>query len=170
MAETAVVVLFPELEPLIGELRRRRTDDGARGMPPHATLIYPFADSGLVGDLLAGIRREVSGFAPFEVRFPELARFPQTLYLRPEPQEPFIAMTWALEIAFPEFPPYGGEFDETVPHVTIAHGDDALLRAIEGELAPPRLTLLVESAWLVEDTPAGWHRHTAFALNRHKLL
>jgi 2'-5' RNA ligase len=170
MAETAVVVLFPELEPLIGELRRRHTDDGARGMPPHATLVYPFADSGRVGDLLAGIRREVSGFAPFEVRFPELARFPQTLYLRPEPREPFIAMTRALELAFPEFPPYGGQFDEIVPHVSIAHGKEALLRAIEAGLARPWPTLPVESAWLVEDTPTGWRPHTAFALNRHKLL
>jgi hypothetical protein len=41
MAETALVVLLPELEPLIGGWRRRYTGDSARGMPPHVTLIFP---------------------------------------------------------------------------------------------------------------------------------
>ena len=50
MAETAVVVLFPELDALIGTLRRANTRDGAREMPPHATLLYPFADAGAVAD------------------------------------------------------------------------------------------------------------------------
>lgn len=169
MAETAVVVLFPELEPLLGELRRRHTADGARGMPPHATLIYPFADSGSVDDLLGGLRRELSRFAAFEVRFRELARFPRTLYLRPEPQEPFVAMTRALALAFPELPPYGGDFDGIVPHVTVAQGGEALLNAIETALRLPRRTSIrTDSAWLVQDTPAGWRRHTEFPLHRHR--
>ena len=45
MAETALVVVIPELEPLVAAWRDRLTADGPRGMPPHVTLLYPFADA-----------------------------------------------------------------------------------------------------------------------------
>jgi 2'-5' RNA ligase len=168
MAETALVILFPELEPLIGDSRRRHTSDGAREMPPHVTLIYPFADSADVDSRIALIRRELRRSAPFEVVFREAGRFPGTLYLKPEPAESFLAIAEALVRAFPEFPPYGGEHDEIVPHVTVAQGEETLLAGLEEEL-PARLQLQirVERAWLMEDAPTGWRRHTAFPLDRH---
>jgi 2'-5' RNA ligase len=169
MAETAVVVLLPELEPLIGGWRRRYTGDGARGMPPHVTLIIPFADSADLDDRLGPLARELGGFAPFDVAVSETARFPGLLYLRPEPEEPFIAMTEALASAFPAFPPYAGAFDEIVPHVTVAQTDEEVLAAIERELVPQLpVRARVERGWLVENTPAGWRRHTAFPLDRRK--
>ena len=60
-------------------------------------------------------------------------------------------------------------FDEIVPHLTIAQGDDSLLDAIEAELAEELpLETRVERVWLVENTPTGWSRHTGFALERRK--
>jgi 2'-5' RNA ligase len=171
MAETALVVLLPELEPLIGGWRRRYTRDGARGMPPHVTLIIPFADSSEVEERLEGIGRVLSDFAPFGVALRETARFPELLYLRPEPAEPFVAMTAALADAFPEFPPYGGEFDEIVPHVTVAQSEDEVLAGVERDLlAQLPVKTRCERAWLVENAPTGWRRHTAFALERRKFV
>jgi hypothetical protein len=111
----------------------------------------------------------LASFAPFESTLAETARFRGLLYLNPEPRESFIEMTEALAEAFPEFPPYGGEFDEVVPHVTVAQADDQVLAAAERELAPqlPVMTR-VERVWLVEDAPDGWRRHTAFPLERRK--
>jgi 2'-5' RNA ligase len=168
MAETAVVVLLPELEPLIGGWRSRYTGDGARDMPPHVTLIVPFADSADLGDRLGPLGRALGAFAAFEVTLERTARFPGIVYLRPEPAEPFVAMTEALAAAFPEFPPYDGEFREIVPHVTVAEADEAVLIDLERQLAL-RLPVKarVERAWLVENTPSGWRRHTAFPLDRH---
>jgi 2'-5' RNA ligase len=166
VSETAVVVLFPELESLIGELRRRHTHDGAHEMPPHVTLIYPFADSSEVGSHLETLERELGSFAPFEVAFGKLARFPEVLYVQPEPPKPFVEMTEALTGAFPEFPPYGGAFHEVVPHVTVAQGEEALLDRIEAALQV-EAAARVERVWLVEDTAEGWRRHTAFPLVRH---
>jgi 2'-5' RNA ligase len=169
MSETALVILLPELEPLIGGLRRRYTGDGARGMLPHVTLTFPFADSSEVYERLESVGSALGDFSPFEIALQETARFPRLLYLRPEPAETFIAMTEALASAFPEFPPYGGEFDEVVPHVTVAQAEDAVLAAIDDELiAQLPVRARVERAWLVENTPAGWRRHTAFALERRK--
>jgi 2'-5' RNA ligase len=168
VADTALVILFPELEPLIGGLRRRHTPDGAREMPPHVTLIYPFADSADVDSRIAGISGELGRSAPFEVVFRETGRFPGTLYLKPEPAEPFLAIAEALVRAFPEFPPYGGEHDEIVPHATVAQGKETLLAGLEEQLsARLELQTRVERAWLMEDTPTGWRRHTAFPLDRH---
>jgi 2'-5' RNA ligase len=169
MSETAVVVLLPELELLIGSWRRRYTSDGARGMPPHVILIFPFADSADLGDRLSPLGQVVGAAAPFEVTLAETARFPRLLYLRPKPHEPFVAMTEALVAAFPEFRPYGGKFEEIVPHVTAAEADESVLARAERELVPKLpVKARVERAWVVENTPAGWRRHTAFPLDRHR--
>ena len=125
MAETAVVVLLPELEPLIGEWRRRYTRDGSRGMPPHVTLMVPFADSSGLDYRRDALGRVVGEFRQFEVTLSGTARFAGLLYLRPEPEEPFVALTEALVEAFPAFLPYGGEFEEIVPHATVAEGDES---------------------------------------------
>ena len=167
MGETALVVLLPELEPLIGHLRREHTPSGARGMPAHATLIVPFADSEIVDAYATGVARALEPFAPFELRFRATARFPETLYLRPEPGEPLVALADTLAATFPSFPPYGGEFDEIVPHVTVARGTDAILAAAEAELARPLdVTASVDRVWLFENASTGWRRHTSFALDR----
>jgi 2'-5' RNA ligase len=169
MAETALVILFPELEPLIGELRRRHTLNGARKMPPHVTLIYPFADTAELDPLVPVVAAELERFAPFDVAFRRTARFPGVLYLEPEPAQPFIAMTEALVAAFPAYPPYGGQFDEIVPHAGVASGDDALLDRLESDVgAGLPLVTRIERGWLMEDTPFGWRRHTPFPLDRHQ--
>lgn len=167
MAETAVVILLPELEPLIGGWRRRYTGDGARGMPPHVTLLIPFADSADLDDRLGPLGGALGAFAPFDVALTETARFRGLLYLRPEPEEPFVSMTQALESALPAFPLYAGAFDDIVPHVTVAQADEDVLAGIERELVPQLpVRARVERGWLVENTPAGWRRHTAFPLDR----
>jgi 2'-5' RNA ligase len=105
LSATALVALFPELEPLLGAWRRRYTGDGLRGMPPHVTLIFPFADSSEVDDLLEPLERVFAAFTPFEFALRQTARFPGLLYLRPEAAETFVTITEALVNAFPDFPP-----------------------------------------------------------------
>jgi hypothetical protein len=74
-----------------------------------------------------------------------------------------------LASAFTAFPPYAGAFDEIVPHVTVAQTDDEVLAAIErGLVSQLPVRARVERSWLVENTPAGWRRHTAFPLDRRK--
>src|SRR5436190_15407498 len=157
MPETAIVALFPELDPLLSGWLRRYTPSGARGLGPHVTLNVPFADSSVVGEHLAELAGELAQFAPFDIVLRSAARFPGTLYLAPEPAEPFVAMTEALGRAFPDFPPYGGEFDEIVPHLTIAQGDDSLLDAIEAELTEelPLETRVERVCWSRTRPPAG---------------
>jgi 2'-5' RNA ligase len=81
---------------------------------PHVTVIVPApGDTARILDALAP-------FSPFDVTFARFGRFPVASWLAPEPCEPFVAMTEAVMAAFPGYLPYGGEFSEIVPHLTVA--------------------------------------------------
>jgi 2'-5' RNA ligase len=171
MAETALVVLFPELQAAIGEFRRRYTPSGAEGLGAHATLTVPFAETPVAADSLASVARAVAPFAPVDVTLRETAWFPAgeeepaTLYLVPEPGESLVALTGALARAFPEYPPFAGRFEDVVPHVTVAQGDETLLRRIDEQVvARLPVTARADRVWLVEHTAAGWRRRSAFLL------
>ena len=60
------------------------------------------------------------------------------VYLQPEPEDEFNRITEAIVAAFPDYPPYGGAFDELIPHATIVETDpDTDLEAeIRGAIGP----------------------------------
>jgi hypothetical protein len=161
----------PEAEPLVGPLRRLYTGGGAAGMPPHITLIYPFAGE-VTNDVLTRLGDVLSGFRAFDLTLSETQRLGWTgetvLSLRPDPSEPFVAMTEALAAEFPDYPPYEGVFDEIVPHLTAAMSDDpALLDRLEAELAAGLpIHARVDAAGLFEPTPEGWRLRTRLPLAR----
>jgi hypothetical protein len=86
-------------------------------LPPHVTVLFPCP-----GDVTA-ITQALAPFEPFEVVFARLDRFPGTLWLAPEPADPFVAMTRALVGRFPDHPPYGGVYKSIIPHLSIAQAD-----------------------------------------------
>ena len=56
------------------------------------------------------------------------------VYLAPEPSAPFRNLTHELCRRFPEYPPYGGAFDDVVPHLSVAHDEE--LDAVRLKLGP----------------------------------
>jgi len=166
VAATAIVVPVLEAEPSVDCWRRRYTQDGADGMPPHVTLLYPFVDDRvLVGGHVCGIRRVLACFAPLDFELRGFAEFPSTegapvLYLEPDPTEPFLEMTAAIARVFPDYPPYEGVHEEVVPHLTVAaDAPDDYYAAAEHAL-PTFLPIrdVVREAWLIGHTPEQpWH-------------
>lgn len=70
------------------------------------------------------------------VQFRRVGRFPEVLYLDPEPADGLRKITLAIGEQWPEAPPYGGHFDDVVPHLTVAHGaGHGVLDDIEAEVA-----------------------------------
>jgi 2'-5' RNA ligase superfamily len=63
-----------------------------------------------------------------------IERFSATTYLSPVPPEPFIALRNALVERLPMFRPYGGIYDDAVPHLTVAHGDATAARSAAVQL------------------------------------
>lgn len=54
-----------------------------------------------------------------------LGRFPDVLWLDPQPTEPILALIAAVAARWPDHPPYRGEFgDAPIPHLTVADSCD----------------------------------------------
>ena len=133
--QSALGVTVPEAEPWVKDLRERYDPTAAVGVPAHITVLFPFISPDLLTD--SDLTRTVGTlrcFRPFEFRLEQVGRFPESLYLVPEPDEPFISLTEAIVREFPEYPPYGGKFTEIIPHLTVANRSAALSGIAETEL------------------------------------
>jgi len=145
--------------------RAAHVPNAALGVPAHITLIYPF----LPADLLdASVRRRVAralaSHSPFRFRLKSVGRWPNSHYLAVEPALPFEAIVRSLVEAFPEYPPYAGEF-EYVPHVTIAEGDDQSLARLARDLPVPAGEQEVTRILLIAQERDGrWRYRWTFGL------
>lgn len=136
MPQSALGVTVPEAEPWVKDLRERYDPTAAVGVPAHITVLFPFISPDLITDNdLARATETFQRFRPFEFRFERVGRFPESLYLAPEPDEPFISLTKAIAREFPEYPPYAGKFTEIVPHLTVANRSAELSAIAETELS-----------------------------------
>jgi hypothetical protein len=162
--ESALLVAIPEAEFVIGQLRLRHDPAAAKGVPAHVTVLYPFAPA---SELTDDVRRAVADLfrsrPPFEYRFEHVARFDDgTVYLAPDTPEAFRGLTDAAATRWPGFPPYGGAFDEVIPHLTVGHrlGDDAdeVLDAAAGALRNhgPVTGQATEVALMVAGSSGRW--------------
>jgi 2'-5' RNA ligase len=174
MAATAIVVPVSEAEPATELWRRQYTRDGADGMPPHVTLLYPFVDDSLlVAGQVRTLRNTLAEFQPFEFVLAEFAEFPasattaRVLYLAPEPHDPFREMTHAISAPFPDYPPYGGRFATVVPHLTIAEDDDAPLAEIRARVAKSLpIRAQAAEAQVMRLGADGWRTRSRILLGR----
>ena len=170
MPETALICRVPESERYIGRYRERYDPPARRNVPAHVTILYPFMPpqdvDAQVLDRLAVIARSVR---EFRFRLSEIRRFPATLYLAPQPDDSFAALTTAVHREFPDYPPFAGKFTTVVPHVTVAHADEPQLCEIEVEL---RIALAsgggiaahCSEMILIENSSGRWEEVQAFPL------
>ena len=84
------------------------------------------------------------------------------MWLDPNPAAPFRRLTVAVGAAFPECLPYGGVFDEVVPHLAVAErrfADRATLKGVEhAVVAGLALVARIEHVLLIAGTqaPNSW--------------
>lgn len=168
MSSSGLVLLTPALDDRLGDLRAAHDPAARQGMPAHATVLYPFMDPALITPASrARLAEVIAGFGRLELAFAKAGRFPEALWLAPEPAEPLVALTRAIAAAFPDYPPYGGQFETVIPHVTIAMGEGLDLGALEPEvrrrLSPP-IVQSVESVSLFTTVQRRWREIDRFAL------
>src|SRR4051794_2391125 len=121
--QSAVVVAVPAVEPVVGSWRARFDSSAADGMPAHVTVLYPFLHEERLSEGVRARLRDLCGRSPvLDVEFRQTRRFSDVVYLAPEPADGLRDLTAAVWKAWPEAPPYAGEFDDVIPHVTIAQG------------------------------------------------
>ena len=134
--QSAVVVPVPTVEPVVSAWRQRFDTSAAQGMPAHITALFPFLpEHRLTGGVVAQLRELCSELPVLDVQFSRTSRFPEVLYLDPEPSDGLRQLAGAITQEWPEAPAYGGAFGEIIPHLTVAHGvGDGVLDGVEADV------------------------------------
>lgn len=139
---SAVIVRAP-LPAALERLRFASVRSAADGVPAHVTLLHPFvAPERVAPDVRRVLASVAAAQDAFEYRLAGPAYWPGTVYVRLEPDAPFVRLQAALASAFPAFPIYGSDRAfEFVPHVTVAEGaaaEDSWTQADPAWLDVPR--------------------------------
>jgi len=120
--ESTLVILVPESEGLVRSFRDKYDPAAKAGMPAHITVLYPFKSPNEIDRLvLDTLSHCFSHFQHFKYSLMTINQFPgETLYLVPEPEDPFRELTLGIWGCYPETPPYRGRYSTVVPHLTVA--------------------------------------------------
>jgi 2'-5' RNA ligase len=145
--ETALIVPVPEAESAVGPLRAQLDSSAAWGVPAHITVLYPFLPPEQLDDAALAAVAEVCAATPrFTTTLARVRWFGETVvWLAPEPDEAFRKLTAALWRRFPQTPPYGGVFDDVVPHLTIGHDAGRPALAAAEHAVTPHLPIGVDA-------------------------
>jgi hypothetical protein len=152
---TTLILPVPSADGVLQESAREP------GIPAHITLLYPFlAGRSIDGDTEAALASLLLEIPAFDFLLPEIGRFPGVVYLAPDPAERFVALTEALVARWPEQQPYGGDYPEIIPHLTVGYGapiPDGLAERLP-------LTARAEEVWLMSRTAGRWECRRSFPL------
>lgn len=142
---TVLVVPVPELEPFVRG-RWLHYEPGWVSRDPafthaHVTALAPYLPEPTDADL-AAVAAVAGATAPFDYDLLDVREFDNgCIHVPPVPAGPFAALTHALWAAFPQCPPYAGEYD-VAPHVTLDHRSETVsvtsTRALLEDLLPVR--------------------------------
>jgi 2'-5' RNA ligase len=173
--ESALIVLIPEAERVMETFRTHYIPAAASVLPAHVTILYPFkSPNELTSELSRTLHALFLEHPRFTATFREVQRFPDMLYLAPEPDEPFRQLTEAIVSRFPETPPYGGAFTQIIPHLTLAQVDDPQeLDKIEADFRLAIRDMLpfharIKTVTLMEDFGDHWQVREKFLLHTVK--
>jgi len=160
--ESSIDIHVPELSDM---LRLWGEATAAKGVPPHVTLLYPWRTPPVNADDIAALRAAIARIRAFAIRFVGIEHFTaRALYLKIADQSPIRALMQAIHAAFPDSPPYRGEFLDPIPHLTVAKAStEAELDRLQQELSftlGPHLPLSIDVRFVVvmeEDAEGAWH-------------
>ena len=163
---SALIVPIPEAEPAVAELRSRLDSSAAAGVPAHVTVLFPFLPpEQLTPQALAAVRLIAAGVPRFFLTLDRVGWFgDRVVWLSPTPAEPFRELTTRIAARFPRAQPYGGQFPEVVPHLTVGHDHPRpALTAAAAEVEPHLpIRARVASLRLIAGEP--WHTLAEFPL------
>jgi 2'-5' RNA ligase superfamily len=168
--ESALIVEVPAAEPVVGRHRSELDANARLGIPAHITVLAPFMPtSRLRAEERARLKSLFAAVKAFDFRLDHANWFGTTvLWLGPQDPTPFRELTAAVFAAFPEFPPFEGQFEDVVPHLTVGLESpvEAMRRAerdIKSKLPVPGRAAAV--TLMNELSPVGrWEAFASFPL------
>lgn len=169
--ELALTIFVPQAESYLRSFREHYDVQTSNDIPAHITINTPFVpDLKPESELDESLEDLFSGIAAFPFALTEIRRFPNVLYLAPEPEERFRELIVAVFDRFPESPPYEGQFDDVIPHLSLVYLEDSeefnaqsetMTAATEGLLP---ITGKVTNVWLLEKVAGEWRKRKSFQL------
>ena len=164
MSESALVVEIEAAEPVVGHWRRRYDPAARLGMPAHVTALFPFRPAGSLGSAELNALSQVAGQVErCRFQLTTIEQLPGVLWLRPEPDEWCRQLTAALTVRFPDCPPYGGRFNDSIPHLTVGQfADEAdlqrVLQSLRADVGPslPLACTATALSLFVSDSTGTW--------------
>jgi len=167
---SVLLIEVPEAEPAVREHRERLDENARLGIPAHITVLYPFLPADAISAAVLARLEDV--FAPvsaFGLRLDHTDWFGENvLWLGPEDPAPLAALTDLVWEAFPAFPPFQGQHEVVIPHLTVGHGHPLSdMRAAEESVsASLPVEARVSTVTLMTEQSAGgqWARSASFAL------
>jgi len=145
--ESTLLVPVPSAEDSVARFRKRLDPASRLGVPAHVSVLYPFAPPARLDDAaMERLSVIFEGVGAFDFELAHVGWFDErVLYLAPEPASTFVGITNALTAGFPDYPPYGGEFPEVIPHLTLDRRSAtvtlATVRASVARLLPLTVTI-----------------------------
>ena len=142
---SVLVVPVPELEPFARNRWVHYLPSWVSADPAfthaHITALAPYLPTPTAADL-ARVAAIAGATAPFGYELREVEELSDGFILvAPEPAASFAALTRVLWEAFPQCPPYAGEYD-VAPHVTLDQRSESVsvasTRALLGDMLPAR--------------------------------
>ena len=168
--QSGLIVEIPEAGPVVGRHRARLDASAPLGVPPHITVLFPFMPPGTIDETVFDeLKHLFAAVSRFRFRLDRTDWFGDAvLWLAPCDPGPFRALTQRVFEAFPAFPPFEGQFNDVVPHLTVGHGRpledlrtaEELVRAhlpIDGHAAT--VTLMTQ-----QSTGGQWTKTATFTL------
>ena len=158
-AESALIVPVAEAEPVVAELRKRFDPAAPTGVPAHITVLYPFiAPEDLDESIVAELEATFASVDQFRFVLSGVARFPDAVYLAPDPADRFSRLTAAIATRWPTNPPDGGVYDTIIPHLTVAQTSDDKVAAEIRRIIEPALPVACtgSEAWLLTGSNDRW--------------
>lgn len=152
-------------------LRDGLDPSAAVGVPPHITLLYPFAPPDRLDEgLRDAVSRIIASEAAFSFILGRVERWAEQVYLPPEPSEPFRRLIERLVEVYPDYPPYGGAhaLGDIVPHLTIADSERTDYLDAAAHALPPMLpvrTVAREATLIAHGPGERWRTVWRLALS-----
>jgi hypothetical protein len=157
--ESVLLITVPAAEPAVAGHRSRFDRSAAQGVPAHLTVLYPFLPPALIdADVHAVLARLFGSVPRFRFTLDRTGRFDQVLWLGPADPAPFSALTELVSARFPSCPPYGGQYVEVIPHLTVAERAPLTdLQATEAAVRPylPIAATATEVTLMTGPSPAS---------------
>ena len=161
--QSAVLVPVPQADSVVGRWRYEHDPVAVAGVPAHVTLVVPWLPPDRIGAAdLADLEAELADVHAFDFTLVRVEWFGRrVLWLAPEPAEPFLKLTHRLSDRF-HTPPWEDEFDEVIPHLTVAHAGEGtdLTSVAEDVAARLPVRCRAEEVWVMIGGGGRWElRH-----------